>query len=1540
MWYKKLSIFSTKEQKNTQKLKTLNIFFVRVQKPPLLFSQRRASLFFSLAKEHSTIKMSLNDTKKRRRSSSSRLNLAFGTVGVFTLALSSSSSSYAEAKTQKHHRSFSGDDVVVHGVGETQVRGSSSTSSSSSSSSLKRNAKEHHVPLAHATTKGENDHVASLGGKYEQRIQSKLGDVLVPPKAPAFVSVAGEGKLKSTTIESLSRDGDEERARDDRETDETMKKLDGYFNFDDNASNNNKASEEKKLSEEKKSSNDDAETAEEAKTKVEFSASRKNEDDGSKTITSGTKIDESISDKDALDAYFSAKSSSSQAASVASSSSGSSSGGGDLSSAVKTALDARADEDPSLEDLKSSLKSGKTVNGEELEGKVETKPIASTPKASSLTSSVNMEVEAEKLLKEVSEETEKSLSSTTKTAATGSIDSTSSTAAASEKSKYVPITTSHSMRSLSPIAQKYLRPRATSAYASTSSTSSASAAAAAAPSLHSDLASSARSLYSRDASTSGKSASSNKNSIAAKYANMFSSRSSDASSSSGKPSTGYATRSTSSKVSVAHPYATNPFSVSHTSVRPKVASIMSRFTPKDTREAKAGMNQDDCDEIKEELEDVKDENNTLEEQVAIEEAQNRVEQIEQEIRIAEQEKMLTETKLDAIQPEEPLTEPELEDKLEKLTTKLEAINAQNEIMTEQTEVLNAMSKMSSSSSEYKELAVKMSELNDASEAVKADAAGVPQPDTSEAEELASQIEELQSKLEEAEAALEDKDDELDEAKGQIDEVYSDYKGAKDDAENYKDDVEDLSKQLDDANAEITTDKVTISQVQSEEAQVSSEKEVLAAENSRLQMQLSSYDAEKEKLIEEIQTLGATVDDMDERQAKLAELDLLNKKIELVEEANAMSEVFKLQEENLQHRAEEIEAEKENLDATGTPYTNKAATVEDIDEAIEESKEVLKEVIDDQDTRDEDLASTAEDSENEVQTVLKSEVSFPTDSSSSVSSYTSSPSSKYTSTSSSSSSSSTTSSSSSSSSSSDDDDSSSILNFSGNDEEVEVPAGTPAAVADAMTNANEDKAVVTTMKNRDTNSVVDLNDPVVEVDVSAAKGIDLIRESEAKGVKTGESYPVQESIDEISAALLAVDEGKALETTLLLKGVTAANFTEADEIAAKGVFAEAVDANLEDVVLVSVRDSVIGEEATLAKAPKDGAADVKSRAKEAVLRSRSIARHAAALGLAQSRPELGVSTSLSSSSSGPRKALKEKTNDDDRDYLNEYIKKVKAKKDATLNAAVANRKSTSKSFALPTTSSMKMSLTNKDKVSSSSAKPAGAKPMAMAKSKNFAASTTEETTTATAATDGEAATEIRMVVLTSDVDSKELLIAERFSDPDVLGAIVARLQATGTPALASDVDVTLIEQRKNKYDEFFSFLPEPVRNAIHWTANKIEFAFEGLRDWLVDTFHLTISESDGITGAIMGGLAVVIIYLVLRSMYRRFVRYRLRQKNNRSSGGYGGGTNNNDESRPLYRESSETKGGQTTTREYSSQQYGTTPPVSRGYYGAGAGPGRR
>ena len=102
------------------------------------------------------------------------------------------------------------------------------------------------------------------------------------------------------------------------------------------------------------------------------------------------------------------------------------------------------------------------------------------------------------------------------------------------------------------------------------------------------------------------------------------------------------------------------------------------------------MNQDDCDDIKEELEDVKDENNTLEEQVAIEEAQNRVEQIEQEIRIAEQKDVSR-----GNQAGRDSTEEADSDRSWRIswcwTTKLEAINAQNEIMTEQTEVLNAMS---------------------------------------------------------------------------------------------------------------------------------------------------------------------------------------------------------------------------------------------------------------------------------------------------------------------------------------------------------------------------------------------------------------------------------------------------------------------------------------------------------------------------------------------------------------------------------------------------------------------------------------------------------------------------------------------------------------------------------------------------------------------------------------------------------------------------------------------------------------------------------
>ena len=229
---------------------------------------------------------------------------------------------------------------------------------------------------------------------------------------------------------------------------------------------------------------------------------------------------------------------------------------------------------------------------------------------------------------------------------------------------------------------------------------------------------------------------------------------------------------------------------------------------------------------------------------------------------------------------------------------------------------------------------------------------------------------------------------------------------------------------------------------------------------------------------------------------------------------------------------------------------------------------------------------------------------------------------------------------------------------------------------------------------------------------------------------------------------------------------------------------------------------------------------------------------------------------------------------------------------------------------------------------------------MATPKNLATSTVEEAMKSTDAT-AETATKIRMVVLTEDVDAKELLIAERFSDPEIVAAVVARLRATGAPALAEDIGINLVEERKNKYDEYFSFLPESMRNAIHWVCNKIEFAFEGVRDWLVSTFDMSLGEADGITGAIIGGLIVIIVYLFFRTVYRRFVRYRLKDQRTRSTGSYGRG--NNDESRPLYRESSETittKGGQ-TNREYpSSQQYGTTPPVSRGYYGAGAGPGRR
>merc|ERR1712100_750910 len=322
-------------------------------------------------------------------------------------------------------------------------------------------------------------------------------------------------------------------------------------------------------------------------------------------------------------------------------------------------------------------------------------------------------------------------------------------------------------------------------------------------------------------------------------------------------------------------------------------------------------------------------------------------------------------------------------------------------------------------------------------------------------------------------------------------------------------------------------------------------------------------------------------------------------------------------------------------------------------------------------------------------------------------------------------------------------------------------------------------------------------------------------------------------------------GNAIETSFVLNGVNAANFTAEDEIGAKKVLAEAFDTTPDNIIFVSLHDYVPGEEATLAKAPKKNVEDVKSRAKEAVLRSRSIARHAAALGLAQTTPKLGAS----SSKGAPRKVLKEKTNDDNnRNYLNEYIKRVKAKKEASLNAAVTNRKSTANSFAIPTTSMkssslMKTSLTsNKKKDPPFSASMVGSpssKPMATPKI--LATSTVEEAMTSTDAT-AEAATKIRMVVLTEDVDAKELLIAERFSDPEIVAAVVARLKATSAPALAEDIGINLVEERKNKYDEYFSFLPESMRNAIHWVCNKIEFAFEGVRDWLMSTLGMSLGEA--------------------------------------------------------------------------------------------------
>ena len=205
----------------------------------------------------------------------------------------------------------------------------------------------------------------------------------------------------------------------------------------------------------------------------------------------------------------------------------------DLSSAVKTALeDARVnvDDDPSLEDLKTSLKSGKTVvNGKALLEEEEENDASSSSSKNNINT---VEVEAEKLLKEASEETRRSLSSSPESSSSPAVGGGGAASAQKSSQKYVPITTSRSMRSLSPTAQKYLRPQQHHQQSS----------------LRSDLTSSARSVYSNNAVSKSTVP---KVSLAAKYASMFGSRSSDGASSSSSSSGSRSRRS--GLVSVAHP---------------------------------------------------------------------------------------------------------------------------------------------------------------------------------------------------------------------------------------------------------------------------------------------------------------------------------------------------------------------------------------------------------------------------------------------------------------------------------------------------------------------------------------------------------------------------------------------------------------------------------------------------------------------------------------------------------------------------------------------------------------------------------------------------------------------------------------------------------------------------------------------------------------------------------------------------------------------------------------------------------------------------
>ena len=257
-------VCSQKQTQNTQKkLKTLNIFLTGFKTTPS-FLPKRLLLFSStsIMKEHhsryppTSIRKRGDRLHRRRAKKTLYYSISLWNNGrVFYLALSSSSP--AEAKTtQRNHRS--GD--VVHGVGETQVRGSSSLRTTIS---LVFEEERERASRSLARTKGER-----LAASLEEiRAQSSANSAMFKScrRRPA-TRVAGEGTGDDDDRIALERRRRRE-ARDDRETDETMK-TDGYFNFDDNA-NNNKASEEKKSSASSLSSNDDR-TAEEAKTKVEL----------------------------------------------------------------------------------------------------------------------------------------------------------------------------------------------------------------------------------------------------------------------------------------------------------------------------------------------------------------------------------------------------------------------------------------------------------------------------------------------------------------------------------------------------------------------------------------------------------------------------------------------------------------------------------------------------------------------------------------------------------------------------------------------------------------------------------------------------------------------------------------------------------------------------------------------------------------------------------------------------------------------------------------------------------------------------------------------------------------------------------------------------------------------------------------------------------------------------------------------------------------------------------------------------------------------